>query len=258
MSSVSYNAPIKIIGKSVWLELLRRKDAYVLFIFMGLFLLGIRVVHVAGIEEEATATMLLNLSLSAAAAAAHILLIFQTARQVPDDLERKTLYVVLAHATSRTQYLLAKGLYSVFAGMLVWGVLFTMGWLALADATLYDSGLLIQLILLQITSLFMLGAWVLLGSLLFPKAVNIIQSLAFLLCSPHLNRAVFHNEAVGSGWAWFMGCLPDFSRFNLITRYTDSIPALEPSVFLGLIVYASLYIALAFTLAQVLFQRRSL
>ncbi len=51
---------ITVLGQAVFLEILRRKDVYVLFILMLVFLLGVGVMRAVGIPDPETGTFCLT------------------------------------------------------------------------------------------------------------------------------------------------------------------------------------------------------
>ena len=57
---------------------------------------------------------------------------------------------------------------------------------------------------------------------------------------------------------WCAAYLPDFSKLNLITRYTDGIAPLAPGEFLGLFAYGVLFTLAALSVAIWRFRSRSL
>src|SRR5262245_29934822 len=79
--------PIPLLIRAVFVETIRRREFYVLLLFMGLFLLGAGVSRIGGIKDPATATFLLNLGLTMSYSFALLLTLLTAARQFPDELE---------------------------------------------------------------------------------------------------------------------------------------------------------------------------
>lgn len=72
-----------------------------------------------------------------------------------------------------------------------------------------------------------------------------------------LNGAV-SNSGISGLIQYLSNLIPDFSKLNLITRYTDGISSLSAGTFVGIVIYALLLIALSLMIAGLKFERRNL
>jgi len=249
---------VGLILRGVLLEILRRKEFYVLLLLMGLFALGVIVVSVVGIENPATATFLLNLGLSFGAVAAHLLVLITAARQIPNELETRSLYPLLAKPLSRSHYVLGKWAAATAAGIVALIFLFIMAWAPVPKLQSFDVLLLIQAVALQVVSLALLSALAILSSLILPRGV-VIVGLALLYLGGERFAALLRAQAGGNRAVdWMTGYIPNFGNLSLLTRYTDGIGPLGGGEFVGLVIYGALLTVLALSLAVVLFQRRTL
>jgi len=250
-----------IVGHGVFLEMLRRKDLYVMLILAGLFVLGIFGMSIVGIENPSTANLLLNLGMSLAWFLAHILTLLTAARQIPGEMEARTLYPLLARPLERGDYYLGKWMAVTFSGCAVLYLLLLLGWLPVPRLQFYVTRLFLQIVVLLTISIAMLTALTLLFSLLIPRGVNVVF-LSLLLIFGGGIMEFFQRKAgrtfVSQILRWFTAYIPDFSKLNLITRYTDGIGPLGGMEFLALICYGALFIVIALLLGIHLFQRRSL
>ncbi len=247
-----------LIGRSVMLQLIRRQEFYVLFILMGLFLVGVMSVSVVGIEEAATATFLLNLGMSVAYYAALVLTVILSARQIPDEIEKRTLYPLLAKPVDRATLYLGKWLACSVSGMGVYIILFLMGWLAVPKMEDHSEVLLTQTLLLQLLSITMLSGLGLLLSLLVPRGINIVILLLWAGFGSKfigLSRAKAAGSLVEDIVRWITAYVPDFSKFNLATRYTDGVAPLGAGEFAVLFAYG-LFLTLWCLLPGILLFRR--
>ena len=127
-SEVSFLSASWLIGRGVGYELLRRKDFFVLLILMGLFLMGVWLTHLVGIDNKATATFLYNLGLMFAYACSHLMVLLVGFRQIPEEIERRTLHTLLAKPISRASVVMGKFGASVFCGWVTFLVLSVMIW----------------------------------------------------------------------------------------------------------------------------------
>jgi len=260
-SSMRPPAPVYLVGKGVILETLRRKDVYVLLILSLLFVAGIFVISLVGIENAATSTFLLNLGMSLAYFFAHLLTLLSAARQIPAELENRTLYPILAKPLSRGQYYLGKWLAVWLSGVVTLVVLFLLGWLPVPRMETYSSLLLAQTFVLYVCSLALTASVAMFLSLVMPRGSSMIL-LALLLFAGGKIIGWIHDSSqhlpLSRVIHWGIAYIPDFSLLNLTTRYTDGIDPLSLPQFCGLILYGSIFTAFFLALGTLLFRKRSL
>ncbi len=252
---------IRLLSRGVFLELVRKKDLYVVGLLMGLFLVVAWSVQLVGIESEASATFLLNLGLSLSGYCVHLLSLFLMIRQVPSEIENRTLFPLLARPFDRQWYLVGKWLAcsGPMVGLLM--LLFILILVLVPGGGRYDGLLMVQMLCAQCLSICMLNALTLLASLCWPRSIGILVLGALYFVSDKLIRVIgsAFSEAPLNGISTYLAnLLPDFSKLNLITRYTDGIPALGIGEFLGVVFYGLLWIAVALIPAGRLFRRRNL
>ena len=87
------------IGKCVIIELIRRKYLFVMGALVAVFCIGAIGVRVAGVDNPVIGAFVLNLGLTLAYGLSHVMTVLLSARQIPDELQNKTIYprVVLPH-----------------------------------------------------------------------------------------------------------------------------------------------------------------
>jgi ABC-type transport system involved in multi-copper enzyme maturation permease subunit len=251
----------KLIARAVFLELLRKRDLYVVFLLMGVFVIGALFVNIVGIENAATATFLLNLGLTLAYYAAHILTLLLAARQLPNEIENRTLYPLLAKPVERRTVLLGKWAACSLAGIGVFLALGLVGVLPVPRRETFDNLLLMQAFVLIPCSLALLSALAIALSLLFTRGITLLILGLLLALGGQWTGIVEHTvpgDAARRAVHLLLLYVPDFSRFNLITRYTDGIGALAGGEWLGMILYAVIFTAAALALAARTFERRAL
>lgn len=252
---------LRLIGGGVFIELTRRKDAYVLMLLMLLFLVAMLAVKLVGVETAATGTFLLNLGMTMAVHAAHVLTLLLAARQIPDEIEHRTLYPLLAKPVSRDTLLTAKWLACALCGTLVLCVLLVLGWVPAPRLEAYSTYTLLQVVCLLPFSLALIAALATWLSLMAPRAVALMAAGALYFAGPALLALVRQHAVSREGLrplVWLTAYLPDFSKLNLVTRYTDGIGPLAAAEFLSLAAYASIFILILLFLAGRRFRRRPL
>lgn len=254
--------PAWLIARGVFYETLRRKDFYVLLIFMGLFVLGTVVMRLVGVQDAATALFLLNLGMSAAATLAAILTLLTAARQIPNELEDRTIYPLLAKPVSRFDFIIGKWLAVIVTGIAVYLVLLPLGYLPVPKPPIELSGaLFVQTVVLQCAALAMLASMGLMFSVWIPRALSIVVLLLTYFGGTKLASFV-KGQAVGGPLEkpveYLLAYFPDFSRLGIAQRFTDAATALTAGEFLALLAYAMLFTFVSLLLALAGFRRQAL
>lgn len=249
------------IGYGVWLELIRRKDVYVMFMLLLVFCVGIIAARLAGVDSPAVGTFLLNLGLSLAYMLAHVLVVAQAARQMPREIADRTIYPLLARPVSRLDLILAKWLASSLCGMGAYllFVLLVSGSVPRLES--YSTMLGLQMVALGLASISLAGALAVMCSLMMPVAMAVVVVLALALVGgPLLQFIASATSGDGSTGAanWMIAYIPDFSRLSLCTRYTDGMPPIGWPMWLGLLAYACIFSAMAIYIGHLALRRRAL
>jgi Cu-processing system permease protein len=251
--------PLGLLVRASMIELVRRREFAVLLILMGLFLLGVVVARVVGIESAATGTFLLNLGLTLAFSLAHLLVILHAARQFPDELESRMLHPLLAKPITRAQYLVGKWLGSTLAGLSVLVVLTAMAWLPVPKLEPYSSGKMMQMLSLQVLAVGMCAALAQLASLHMPKALATAVTLLVLFGGGAVTNFLrIRAEAAGYGDVvrWVTGYVPSLDPLDTLLAYTSGIGPEGPADFLLRVGYGVLITVTALALSARTLQRR--
>ncbi|MFO1489459.1 MAG: ABC transporter permease [Kiritimatiellia bacterium] len=247
---------LQILGRVVWLEMLRRRDLAVLLILMGVFALASAAFRIAGIDSPETATFLTNLGLTLAWAFAHILTLLLAARQFPSEIESRTLHPVLARPVTRAQVILAKVLACAGCGILVYIALAAIAWISVPRLEVFAPDTFAQMFIAQTASLALLAALAVAGSLLLTQGVTIVLGAVLVFTGGPLS-GILHNQ-LGRAGDLLSGWLPAFHQLNLTTRFTDGVGPVPPAGFLALLLHTALCFAALLGAASALFSRRSL
>lgn len=267
MTSAAYVSPMAarlLICRGVGLEILRRKDFYVLLMLTMVYVAGMIVAALVGVKDHATVLFLLNLSVTLALFAAHLLTMLTAARQIPDEMENRTLYPLLAKPVSRLDYLLGKWMACSAAGIVAFVVLLTLSclpWGLFGSLPVLHYGCFAQAFVLAMFTIPLMAALALYGSLVMPKPVSICILTILFLGGDSLTNIV-RSRVAGSGFDgivhWLLLYLPNFSQFNLFIRFTDGVAGVSAAEFLSLVGVASLFNAAALAAACLTFSRRPL
>lgn len=253
-----------LIARGVILEALRRKDFYVIVILMGLFVLFSLVSRVGGVRDATTANFILNFGMTAASFFAGLLTITTAARQVPDEIDNRTIYPLLAKPVSRETYLLGKWAAACAVGAASYAFFLALGYIPApkAEAMTGARALLFgQTIALQVLALSGLSAVALLFSLLLPRPVALSGLVVLYFFGGTILSFVrkrVQGESSASLVDFATRWVPDFSMLQVTQRFTDNAPPIPALQFAGLVGYAAAIVALSLGLAMLLFRRRPL
>ncbi len=249
MRSAFHMAVWPIVRATV-LEAARRKDIAVLAIFMVALLFVLGSARVVGLERPAAGTFLLNLSLTLIIGGAHLVTLLVAARQIPDEIEQRTLYPLLARPIHRSHVLIGKWLAACLMGLALFFSLFIPVWLLVPRLEHYETGTLIQLLTLQPMALMVTAAVPLFLTLCFPRGLAMALALLIVLGADYLVRFVD-----GFPLIWLV---PNPSRLNMVLRYTDGIAPLSFWGWSALMLAALFWTASLLLLSRQLFERRAL
>lgn len=232
------------------LEMRRRRDVALAVLFAGLLAGSLALARWIGIDNPSTGTFLLNMGLSLAIGVSQLITLFMAARQIPDELERRTIHPLLARPVRRADVLLGKWAASVLVGTGLFVALLIPVLALVPRLESVAAGTLLQALLLHLLSLAFIAALATAFTLWLPRAPGLLIAAALTFGAGPLLRL---SRAFPPFYA-----LPDPGRLDLVVRYTDGIAPLPASDFLLLIAYAVLWTALLLGGAIHAFQRRSL
>lgn len=259
-ASESSLRPVLLVARAVVLETVRRREFYVLAIFMGIFLAGALIAEIVGIENPATGTFILDLGLSLCVVFSQLVTLLTAARQIPDELEARTLHPLLAKPVSRGQCLMGKWLASVFVGVFALGVMLLMGWVPAPKMERYYDLTLLQALVLQVAAFCVIAALALLSSLFIPKMLNMVL-LAIIVFKSSTIIGFLQARAAGTAMedvvCWLTGYIPDFSHFNLVQAYTGGVEPVGIETFTLRLAYAAVLSTIYLAAAVWVFNRRT-
>ncbi len=243
MTSMTSQTPawrgVGCIAELTFLEFARRKDAYVMGILMGLFAIATVVTRMTGIENTATARLLMSSGLALSHLCAAILMAAFCGRLFPEEFEQRTLLTLLAKPVSRggvfvgrigTSIALVLGAYIIFVLMTLLTAPRVEGqaWLTLIEAMVLEMTSLAMLgLLVGVLSLYMSAIVAILVALLwyfgFTFSLNLLGDVleSWPLLQTVLMRILrslpdaglfshaeaFVNKGTGIGFGYFMSIL---------------------------------------------------
>ncbi len=251
---------VAVVAGIVWLEVLRRKDLYVLFILLAAFLLVLLTLDIFGLSRLMEYTK--EIGLLMAWLFSLILTVSVSVRQLPQEEARGTIFPLLAKPITRGQVILGKWLgawgavslatltFYLFLVLLVLGRGGAWGGLILVQA------LLAHLCLLGIISaLSLLFATRLHGDA--AGALTLTVTLAAYLLLPRVPALIVHERGIiGTSLLLLYYLLPHLELFDLRRRLVHNWDALAAATFGQILLYGAIMIAVFILLAWLAYRRK--
>ncbi len=199
------------------LETIRRKDLYVVLILMVLMVLGastFRVFGVRGLE-----IFIKDVAFLAIGVLSTVLTVLIAARQLPDEVQRRTIYPLLARPITRGQLLIGKWLVAFVTAGLCFLVLAGSAWMLLLVLGIPLKPIFGQYLLLKLMGIGWLCALVVALSVYLTPAANVTISLILAFGSGLFNRLLLmaHWErGLDALWLnWLFGLMPHYDFFDM-------------------------------------------
>lgn len=199
------------------LETIRRKDLYVVLILTVLLILGAAAFRVFGVQG--LEIFVKDVAFTAIGVMTTILTVLIAARQIPEEMQRRTIYPLMARPITRAQLLFGKWATAFFTASLCFLVL-TLTTLGLLLALgICIKPIFIQYVLLKLLGIGWLCAMVVALSLYLTPAANVTLSLILAFGS-----GIFHRLLLMAHWEhdldtlWLnllYGVLPHYDYFDM-------------------------------------------
>jgi ABC-type transport system involved in multi-copper enzyme maturation permease subunit len=244
-------------------ELYRRKDFYVLFVLTAVITLLLGGVNF--FNEDHIVRYVKEICLALIWIATLVIAIVTAARQIPSEIESKTLFPLLAKPVSRSQVILGKFLGCWLAcgiALLVFYLFFAV-LSASREHTLPVTSYL-QTIWMHWIFLALVVALSLLGSLVFAApsstiCIVLLVVLGILLVGEHLHKVAIQSPGIGGVLLTAIYyALPHLEFYDLRLVAIHNWPAREWWAILVATLYGGVYGAIVLLGACVLFNRRIL
>lgn len=230
-------APALLVAKNVWLEIRRREEYFALVILIGLYVVFALIARFAGATDAYSSSFLLNLGLSASGGLATILTLVATARQIPSEVETKSIHTLLACPLTRSEFLLGKFFGATVAGWTAFALFVATTWVLTTRLPEQNAEVFLQAFVVGALALSKLAALTLLLSLLAPKAVTIILGGALHFGGAPLGNLFFMlapENPLGMAMRAAAGYLGQLGQIPLFTRFTDGAAPLPWETFSSL------------------------
>ena len=199
------------------LETLRRKDLYVVLILTLLLTLGASAFRVFGVQG--LEIFVKDVALTAIGVMTTVLTVLIAARQIPDEMQRRTIYPLMARPITRGQLLLGKWATATFTASLCFVILAltTLGLLLMLGIGV--KPIFVQYVILKLLGIGWLCAMVIALSLYMTPAANVTLSLILAFGSGLFGRLLLmaHWEHdLSALWLNLLyGVLPHYDYFDM-------------------------------------------
>jgi len=238
---------IIILAKGVVKELFRRKDFYLIFA-----LLVVMILYSAGVSfggERGFQRYFKEIGITLAYIFSVIIAVTFASRQIPQEIESRTIYPILAHPVSRAEFLLGK-----FTGVLfISAISFTLFYAAFIASFLLRGDfssppmLLLEGYTLHLFLLSFFTSFTILLSLFLTSAANAGISLIIYFATNWFGADI-------PGYIY----LPHPELFDIKEKIVHTWDIVPPWVILFLASYAIIYTTIFLALAYSAFRRRNL
>ncbi|MDD5678300.1 MAG: ABC transporter permease subunit [Kiritimatiellae bacterium] len=244
----------------VWLEMLRRKDIYVMFILLAAFLATLMALNLFGLSQ--VVSYLKEIGLLLAWVCSWILAVSLSTRQLPQEERQGTIFPLLAKPVNRAEILIGKWLGA---------------WVVVSAATLLFYALLAVVVVLRggvfggvvlaqagLLHLVLLGIIIALGIAFSTRlnadaasALTYVVTLAAWLVLPRVPDLVFMARgAMQTGLMVIYYALPHLELFDLRSRLVYGWPPVSGIMVLWILVYGLLMTAVLLTLGWLAYRNK--
>jgi len=246
----------------VLLEMLRRKDFYVLFSLTALItgLMG----SVSFFDDPKIARHLKEICLALIWVSSTLIAIATTARQIPAERENRTIFPLMAKPISRAEVLFGKflGCWAAACAALVVFYLF-FGLVAASKEHHWPIAVHFQAWSLHCAMLGVVVGFTLLGSLVLTSVaanitISLVATAGILFVGRHLNKVAAQlDQATGVVVSALYYLIPHLELFDVRDLIVHNWPPIPWGVWGVAVLYALAYSAMTVFIAWLVFRRKS-
>ena len=253
---------ISAIVVSTLRELLRKKDFYVLFILMGVFLAFMASQTFFGVQG--VSRYVIDLGYSMAVISSVIISVVTAARPLPAEISSKTIYPLLAKPISRLRVIVAEFFGSFVASVISFSLFFGIFlYFYVSSGVTGSYVLIIQSYFLGIFLMCLVTSFSIFLSNFLTFSANVTISLLVYVMivnfSSHIRSAFVSSNGVMSlvnGFIYYL--LPHFEFYDIRVRVVHSWESLPAWLVGSIVLYTVLYCCALLMLSGAAFKRRGL
>ena len=249
------------IARVTVLESIRRKDPYVVLILGGAMVLGAGLFSrfgVAGLEK-----FVKDVGFTVTTMFSIVICVVAAGRQLPSEIQNRTLYPSLGKPISRTAFYLGKYVGVGLMSSAVVLAFFVLLRLILLVFRIPAGGMFYQALYLRVLSMWFISAGVLCLSLFVTHAANVTISLLACLGMQLLAHSILYIHDELSGVSLRLAeavywVAPHLELFDLSKKVIHGWPPIPAWVLAGMTLYGILYTAVFIVLGCARFRRMPL
>lgn len=243
------------------LESIRRKDLWVAVILAMLMIGAAKVLGQFGVQglevflKDVTLTVINILSV--------ILAVLFSARQLPEEISRRTVYPLLARPISRADLIFGKFLGALTLSTIALGLFALVGWGALALYGLGTGPIFVQYLILRFFSLVVMCALTISLSVFLTVQATVTVALLLALGSATFSNAILLADptTMGLGKTILRAlyyCVPQLNLFDLSKKVSYGWAPIASWTVGALLGYALLHAGICLSLGNLKFRRQAL
>lgn len=248
------------IAQSVWLEMVRRKDVYIVLALQGFFTFLLTLVNAFG--SNVPSSYIMDIGLMLAFLLSVVMSIMMGARQIPNEIRSGTVFSILTKPISRFEFLFGKWL-GLSVGMILANLLFYLlvTGITCSRGYAFDPSVLLQVFTLHCVMLGLIVAICLFFTMFLSQAAGgtatgIVVIVCYLFIPRIPNLLTYEEGWRAKAMLLIYYIAPHLELFDMRARVLHGWGRLEPLVFAGTLGYGLLLTAAFLTLAWMLFARK--
>ena len=253
-------ANIHTIAQTVWLEMLRRKDIYVILTLQAFFTFLLTTVDAFG--SDVPSSYIMDIGLMLAFVLSFAMSIIMGARQIPNEIRSGTIFSVLTKPIGRFEFLFGKWL-GLWGGMVGANALFYLivTGITLSKGYVFEPLVLVQVFCLHSILLGMVVAMSLFFTMFLSQgaggtATGIFVVLCYLFVPRIPNFLAYESGWRSTALTFIYYLSPHLELFDMRARVLHGLGMLHGGIFIGTIAYGLLLTSIFLGLAWAIFRKK--
>jgi len=251
---------IATIAQTVWLEMVRRKDVYIVLSLQGFFTFLLTMVDAFG--SDVPSSYIMDIGLMLAFLLSIAMSITMGARQIPSEVRSGTIFTILTKPIGRFEFLFGKWL-GLWSGMFLANALFyiIVTAITLSKGYVFEPMVLFQVfclhsVLLGIVLAFCLFFTMFLTQAAAGTATGIFVVLCYLFIPRIPNLLLYASGWRAQAMLLIYNAAPHLELFDMRVRVLHGWGVLPVGVFAGTLLYGLLISAAFLALSWLLFRKK--
>ena len=253
-------ANIITIAQTVWLEMIRRKDLYIILTLQAFFTFLLTTVDAFG--SDVPSSYIMDIGLMLAFLLSIAMSVAMGARQFPNEIRSGTIFTILTKPIGRFEFLFGKWL-GLWVGMIATNALFYLivTGITLSKGYAFEPLVLVQVFCLHSILLGMIIAISLFFTLFLTQgaggtATGIFVVLCYLFVPRIPNMLAYESGWCATALSIIYYLSPHLELFDMRTRVLHGWGMLGSGILIGTIAYGLLLTATFLGLAWIIFRKK--